>query len=99
MYQILETSFDGDKAEKSRKAVVLAPSRVDYVDRKFFTMKPFARVGNMHYRTTQQHQDPKLQFNGISYGTMVGLTFASLYPQHVSRILLDGTANGKRLGW
>ncbi|TAQ87666.1 hypothetical protein B7494_g4025 [Chlorociboria aeruginascens] len=36
---------------------------------------------------------PKLQYLGFSYGTFLGLTFASLYPQLVSRMLLDGTVD------
>jgi pimeloyl-ACP methyl ester carboxylesterase len=38
---------------------------------------------------------PKLKFLGLSYGTMVGQTFASLYPEHVSRMVLDGTADAE----
>ncbi|KAM3071750.1 hypothetical protein ACMFMG_009617 [Clarireedia jacksonii] len=38
---------------------------------------------------------PKLQFIGLSYGTIVGQTFASLYPEHVSRMVLDGTGDAK----
>jgi pimeloyl-ACP methyl ester carboxylesterase len=42
---------------------------------------------------TKPEDTPKLQYIGLSYGTMVGLTFASLYPQYVSRMLLDGTVD------
>jgi pimeloyl-ACP methyl ester carboxylesterase len=38
---------------------------------------------------------PKLKFLGLSYGTVVGQTFASLYPEHVSRMVLDGTGDAK----
>lgn len=41
------------------------------------------------------HQIPNLNFLGLSYGTMLGQTFASLYPEHVSRMVLDGTADGE----
>ena len=36
---------------------------------------------------------PKLKFLGMSYGTVVGQTFASLYPEHVSRMVLDGAGD------
>jgi pimeloyl-ACP methyl ester carboxylesterase len=36
---------------------------------------------------------PKLKFLGLSYGTMLGQTFASLYPEHISRMVLDGTCD------
>ena len=35
----------------------------------------------------------KLQFIGLSYGTVLGQTFASLYPEYVSRMILDGVAS------
>ena len=41
------------------------------------------------------HHVPKMNFLGLSYGTIVGQTFASLYPEHVSRMVLDGTGDGK----
>jgi pimeloyl-ACP methyl ester carboxylesterase len=37
----------------------------------------------------------KLKFIGLSYGTMVGQIFASLYPEYVSRMVLDGTGDAK----
>jgi pimeloyl-ACP methyl ester carboxylesterase len=48
-------------------------------------------------RLPEEHgkKTPKLKFLGLSYGTMVGQTFASLYPEHVSRMVLDGTVDAK----
>lgn len=37
----------------------------------------------------------KLNFLGLSYGTVVGQTFASLWPERVSRMILDGTGDVK----
>ncbi|KAK4247476.1 Tripeptidyl aminopeptidase [Corynascus novoguineensis] len=34
--------------------------------------------------------DPLLQFYGISYGTMLGNTFASMFPDRIGRMVLDG---------
>lgn len=31
----------------------------------------------------------KLWSNGISYGTVLGVTFASLFPSHIRHIILD----------
>jgi pimeloyl-ACP methyl ester carboxylesterase len=36
----------------------------------------------------------KLKFLGISYGTLVGQTFASLYPEHLSRMVIDEAVDG-----
>jgi pimeloyl-ACP methyl ester carboxylesterase len=38
---------------------------------------------------------PKLQFLGISYGSMVDQTFVRLYPEYVSRMVLDGAVSGE----
>lgn len=32
-----------------------------------------------------------LNYWGISYGTFIGETFASMYPDRVGRVVLDGT--------
>ena len=50
MFEMLKAHRDVGVTEKSRLAFVLAPSRIDYLDRKCFCMKPFARVAAMHYR-------------------------------------------------
>ena len=45
--------------------------------------------------TQNEESEPmKLNYIGMSYGTMPGLTFASLYPERVSRMILDGPVNG-----
>ncbi|KJZ73430.1 hypothetical protein HIM_07224 [Hirsutella minnesotensis 3608] len=36
---------------------------------------------------------PRLQYMGFSYGTVLGNYFASLFPERVGRLLLDGVAN------
>ncbi|KAJ7250341.1 TAP-like protein-domain-containing protein [Mycena rebaudengoi] len=46
-------------------------------------------------RIVQAHGQEKLQFWGFSYGTILGATFAAMFPNSVERIVIDGVANSK----
>ena len=41
--------------------------------------------------------DPKLNYMGISYGTVLGQFYADMFPAHVGRMVLDSVANPN--GW
>lgn len=43
------------------------------------------------------NQNAKLQYWGYSYGTLLGITYASLFPDQVHRMVLDGVVDA--LGW
>ncbi|PTB65893.1 alpha/beta-hydrolase [Trichoderma citrinoviride] len=43
----------------------------------------------------QAPSDAKLWLYGISYGTVVGATFASMFPDRVGRMILDGIVNAE----
>jgi pimeloyl-ACP methyl ester carboxylesterase len=40
-------------------------------------------------------EKPRLQYMGFSYGTILGNTFASMFPGRVGRMLLDGVADAE----
>ncbi|KAL7928424.1 alpha/beta-hydrolase [Trichoderma chlorosporum] len=40
--------------------------------------------------------DANLWFYGISYGTVVGATFASMFPNRIGRMILDGVLNAEQ---
>ncbi|KAJ7160667.1 Alpha/Beta hydrolase protein [Mycena crocata] len=42
---------------------------------------------------TQKFGFEKLQYYGISYGTVIGATFAALFPDKVERIIIDGVVD------
>ncbi|KAJ7116269.1 TAP-like protein-domain-containing protein [Mycena crocata] len=44
-------------------------------------------------RITQKFGFEKLQYYGISYGTVIGATFAALFPDKVERIIIDGVVD------
>ncbi|PVI00609.1 alpha/beta-hydrolase [Periconia macrospinosa] len=43
----------------------------------------------------QNPEQSKLWYWGVSYGTLLGSTFASLFPQRVGRMILDGVVDGE----
>ncbi|KAL3421597.1 peptidase tripeptidyl-peptidase protein [Phlyctema vagabunda] len=50
-------------------------------------------LNKLHTSSDSGIPHPKLDFIGFSYGTMLGLTFASLYPDRVARMVLDGVVD------
>jgi hypothetical protein len=44
----------------------------------------------------QSPSDAKLWCYGISYGTVIGSTFASMFPNRVGRMILDGVVNAEQ---
>ncbi|EWY84346.1 hypothetical protein FOYG_14098 [Fusarium oxysporum NRRL 32931] len=50
----------------------------------------------------KEEADAQIWYYGMSYGTVLGTTFASLFPEHVGRIILDGVVDAEdyyQNGW
>jgi pimeloyl-ACP methyl ester carboxylesterase len=43
----------------------------------------------------QEKEDAKLWYYGLSYGTALGATFASLFPERVGKMILDGVVDSE----
>ncbi|KAJ7083196.1 Alpha/Beta hydrolase protein [Mycena belliarum] len=46
-------------------------------------------------RIVQAHGSEKLQYWGFSYGSVLGATFASMFPDNVGRLVLDGVVDSE----
>ena len=51
------------------------------------------QIQSIRARTIYTKNAEQLQYWGFSYGTVLGYTFASLYPDRVQRMIFDGIAN------
>ncbi|KAH7103149.1 TAP-like protein-domain-containing protein [Auriculariales sp. MPI-PUGE-AT-0066] len=69
----------------------LAVKRVNETARLVST----AFVARDMLRITEAFGREKLQFYGFSYGTQLGVTFASMFPDKVERIILDGVVDAE----
>ncbi|KAJ7204027.1 TAP-like protein-domain-containing protein [Mycena haematopus] len=46
-------------------------------------------------KIVQAHGREKLQYWGFSYGSVLGATFAAMFPQHVDRLVIDGVVDSE----
>lgn len=59
------------------------------------TPRPGSEVQAIVERTRWRKGKEMLQYWGFSYGTLLGATFASLYPEKVLRVALDGVCDAE----
>lgn len=64
--------------------------RIDELRKKKVTSLKRRRGEDEYVVRTGGNQVPRLQYLGFSYGTLLGNTFASMFPGRVGRMVLDG---------
>ncbi|KAF5012539.1 hypothetical protein FDECE_1406 [Fusarium decemcellulare] len=66
-------------------------SQMATLERRREADQDLVRIGT----SSQVDHVPRLQYLGLSYGTALGNTFASMFPGRVGRIVLDGVVNAR----
>lgn len=74
-------------AEKHAELVAEQKTQLRLVDRPHLPKCPKSEI------TKYEPGTVKLQYMGFSYGTYLGATFASMFPERVGRLSLDGVVN------
>ena len=52
-----------------------------------------AEVDRVRERTKWRHGAEKINYWGYSYGTLLGQTFATMHPDRISRMVIDGVVD------
>lgn len=69
--------------------------RVDELWKKEVASLKRRRVKDKHEVRTEGNQVPRLQYLGLSYSTLLRNTFASIFPERIRRMVLDGVIYAK----
>ncbi|KAK5065152.1 hypothetical protein LTR84_000988 [Exophiala bonariae] len=93
---------DGSNIRQFVSTALVARDMVEIIDRLDENLKTELEDGkrpsglNYQQQTLSQTSSddvPLLNYWGLSYGTMLGNTFASMFPERVGRVILDGVVD------
>jgi pimeloyl-ACP methyl ester carboxylesterase len=87
----LNATSDALPRQVARSALFgdLAKKRLSYTGQYVST----ALVSRDMLRITEAHGAEKLQYWGFSYGSVLGITFAAMFPDKVERLIVDGVCD------
>jgi pimeloyl-ACP methyl ester carboxylesterase len=92
---------DGPDIKKYMTTAFVARDMLEIIEKHAaYNSKKVARISKANGRkstpsavTTYERGTAKLQYWGFSYGTQLGSTFASMFPDRVGRLVLDGVVS------
>lgn len=92
---------DGSNIRQFVSTALVARDMVEIIDRLDENLKVELKNGRSPELNHQQqtlsesssHDVPLLNYWGLSYGTMLGNTFASMFPERIGRVILDGVVD------
>ncbi|KAK4237797.1 TAP-like protein-domain-containing protein [Achaetomium macrosporum] len=86
---LCEETTGGDGVFRHMSTASVARDMLEIVERMYELQKG---VNGMGKRSAGEK--PRLQYLGFSYGTYLGNTFASMFPDRVGRMVVDGVVDG-----
>ncbi|KAK7040311.1 hypothetical protein VNI00_009779 [Paramarasmius palmivorus] len=95
-----QTGFKELNHSSDNVASFYARSRINgqLVQERFMDLLPYfstAHVAQDMQRIVEAHGRDKLQFWGFSYGSVLGATFAAMFPDKVERLIIDGIVDAE----
>ncbi|KAJ3233954.1 hypothetical protein HDU81_001839 [Chytriomyces hyalinus] len=100
-FQVMEATIGFPETvygSKTPLETVAAYAKARAISCAEWTKELLPRMGTTHVardmdRIREALGDSVLNFHGFSYGTMLGVVYSNMFPNHVGRVILDGVMN------
>ncbi|ORY08207.1 TAP-like protein-domain-containing protein [Clohesyomyces aquaticus] len=90
--QVMEKE-DGSNIKQYMSTASVARDMLELAEKHAEYVKSHQSCKHELQDSTAKEESVKLQYWGFSYGTYLGSTFASMFPDRVGRLVLDGVVN------